>query len=376
MFFFSKQLCLFLFFLYLNFIQQTFDGFNTFTPFLLMSKRPSLNVKLISCGAIIPRLHYGVDICKWWTTRGEKDLEDGVYLYPIRVGWQTVLEINNKYFYTQVLEGNEKHENQPGYRCQVGLKLSDIEEASSPAITSLYKRVCQNNSTKFSGPQVLGWDDSNILEQSLTGIEFRPFLIKFDKYIIYITALGEVNKAGAGIGYTAMFASEHLGKYAKYVQRIDVDGCHIDIYQDGILEQHFIGATPNEVWTISKKLKKFRGTQLFGLEHPLTNQVLSKQQIPKCDETFWHNKDIMNHIYNHYLRRQTISKIQWHEFFINWKNDPCTIIEFYSSITALYPSQYTFKDRELRAWKAMLKAVGCHEITPFTKDESKVNKIN
>jgi hypothetical protein len=126
---------------------------------------------------------------------------------------------------------------------------------------------------------------------------------------------------------------------------------------------------------VSKKLKKFRGTQLFGLEHPLTYQVLSEQRIPKCDETFWHNKNIMNHLYNHFLRRQTISNIQWHKFFIDWKNDSCTIIEFYNSITALYPSQYTFKDRELRAWKAMLKAAGCHEITPFTKDESKVNKL-
>jgi hypothetical protein len=106
-----------------------------------MSKRPQLNVELISLDAIIPRLHYGVDICKWWTTRGEKILEKGVHLYPIHVGWQTVLEINNKYFYTQVLEGNEKQESQPGYRYQVGLKFSDIEEAPSPAITSLYRRV-------------------------------------------------------------------------------------------------------------------------------------------------------------------------------------------------------------------------------------------
>ena len=340
-----------------------------------MSKRPQLNVKLISLGAIISRLHYGVNICKWWTTRSEKDFEKGVYLYPIRVGWQTVLEINNKYFYTQVLEGNEKYENQPGYRCQAGLKFSDVEEAPSFAITSLYRRICQNNKIKFSGPQVLGWDDPCMLEQSLSNIEFRPFLIKVDKYIIYITALEEVNKSGAGIGYTAMFASEYLGKYAKYVQRIDLDGYHVDIYdQDGVLKQHFIGTTPNEVWLASKKLKKFCGTQLFGLEHPLTQEVLSKQRIPKCDETFWHNKNIMNHLYNYFLRRQTISNVQWHEFFIDWKNNPCTIIELYSSLTALYPPQYNFKDRELRAWKSMFKAAGCHEITPFTKDKSKVNK--
>ncbi|CAG8755328.1 13926_t:CDS:1, partial [Dentiscutata erythropus] len=252
----------------------------------MTNKRPQLNIKLISLGAIIPRLHYGIDICNWWTTWGEKDLEKGVYLYPIRVGWQTVLEINNKNFYTQVLEGNEKHEHYSGYRCQVGLKFSDIEEAPSPAITSLYRRVCQNNNTNFSGPQVLGWDDPYMLEQSLTDIEFRPFLIKIDKYNIYITALGcpstgNADEVEARVGYTAMFTGEHLGKRAIYIQQIDLDGCHIEIYQDGVSKYHYTGTTPNEVWKASKKLKKFCETELFGLEHPLTHQVLSAQQIPK-----------------------------------------------------------------------------------------------
>jgi len=102
-----------------------------------------LNVRLISFSAIISRLRYGIDICNWWIARGETNLEKGVYLYLIRVGWQAVLEINNKNFYTQILEGNEKHENYPGYRCNIGLKFSDVEKAPSPAITSLYRRVCQ-----------------------------------------------------------------------------------------------------------------------------------------------------------------------------------------------------------------------------------------
>ena len=54
-----------------------------------------------------------------------------------------------------------------------------------------------------------------------------------------------------------MFSGKHLGKYVKYVQQIDLDGCHINIYQDGISIQHFIGATPNEDWMVSKKLKNF-----------------------------------------------------------------------------------------------------------------------
>ncbi|CAG8811606.1 22936_t:CDS:2, partial [Gigaspora rosea] len=75
----------------------------------------------------------------------------------------------------------------------------------------------------------------------------------------------------------------------------------------GVSKYHFIDKTPNEVWKASKKLKKFCVTQLFGLEHPLTHQVLSEQRIPKCDETYWHNKNIMNHLYNNFLCRYTIS---------------------------------------------------------------------
>lgn len=239
----------------------------------------------------------------------------------------------------------------------------------------MYRRVFPASNTNYSGPQVLGWTNSELLEQSLTGIEFRPFLIKIDRYNIYVTALGcpdEISDFGAGIGYSATFVGEYLGKGATYVQRIDVDGCHIEIFQDNELKKEYLGISPNDVWIKSKKLKKFQGTQLFGLEHLLTKKILANFKIPKCDARFWENINIMNHLYNYHLRRQTKSDIQWHQFFIRWKNNSSTIIEFNSLLAELYPSGYTFKERELRAWKAMLKAAGCHNVTPFEDNESKV----
>ena len=77
---------------------------------------------------------------------------------------------------TQVLEGNKDHKLLPGFRSYVENEFSDIESSPSPAITSLYMRLVSNTSTKFSGPQILGWDDPSILEQSLDGVEFQPFL--------------------------------------------------------------------------------------------------------------------------------------------------------------------------------------------------------
>ena len=52
-----------------------------------MTNQPNLKVKLVSLGSIIPHLHYGPEICDWWTTHDDKNLENGVLLFPIRVGW-------------------------------------------------------------------------------------------------------------------------------------------------------------------------------------------------------------------------------------------------------------------------------------------------
>ena len=61
-----------------------------------MSKRQIVNVKLIATGSILPDLHYGINAIHWWTMRGDVDLTNGVFLYPICVGWQTVIEATSK----------------------------------------------------------------------------------------------------------------------------------------------------------------------------------------------------------------------------------------------------------------------------------------
>ena len=68
-----------------------------------MNKRPILDVKLVSIGQIVSRLHYGVNSREWWIMRGDSsNLENGTLLYPIRVGWQTVVEQNNRHFYMEM----------------------------------------------------------------------------------------------------------------------------------------------------------------------------------------------------------------------------------------------------------------------------------
>ena len=38
----------------------------------------------------------------------------------------------------------------------------------------------------------------------------------------------------------------------------------------------------------------------------------------------------------------------------------------------IYPIDYQIQDKELRAWKAMFKACGCTNVTPFTKEKSDI----
>ena len=152
-----------------------------------MNKQPYLNVKLVSVGQIVSRLHYGVNSREWWIMRGDSKPEEGVFLYPIRVGWETVIEQNSRYFYMHITEGNENSEVLPGYRCHSGSKFSDVETAPSYAITSLYQRIFSDSKTKFSGPLVLGWSNNELLEASLKNVPFRAFAIKVDDILIYIT---------------------------------------------------------------------------------------------------------------------------------------------------------------------------------------------
>ncbi|CAG8510644.1 8115_t:CDS:2 [Gigaspora rosea] len=55
----------------------------------------------------------------------------------------------------------------------------------------------------------------------------------------------------------------------------------------------------------------------------------------------------------------------------NSEND-CQIIELQSQLALLYPDSYIFSEREIQAWRAMLCATGCINITPFGKEESEV----
>ncbi|CAI2184558.1 17417_t:CDS:2 [Funneliformis geosporum] len=178
-----------------------------------MNKQPKLDVKLVSIGQIVSRFHYGVNSRKWWIMRGDSNLEEGVFLYPIRVGCKTVIEQNNRYFYMHITERNESNEILPGYRCQSGGKFSDVKTAPS-------------------------WDNNELLEASLENVHFRAFAVNVDNILIYITNISVCGQKKTIKNYITSFIGGHKRKRALYVQKIQPDNSELNrLTKDKIKEE-------------------------------------------------------------------------------------------------------------------------------------------
>ncbi|CAG8663341.1 13913_t:CDS:1, partial [Racocetra fulgida] len=207
------------------------------------------------------------------------------------------------------------NEKQPGFQCNSGSKFSDIEETSSVTITSLYNHLFSNSNTRFSGPYILGWDNKDLLDASLKGVEFRPFAFKVGKYLIQIISIGIESNSdlmGAGIGYMSSFIGEYNKKQASFIQTVEPNYLYqIAIYQSNQDPILILGTSPNNVWKKTGLFKKFCGTQLFGLENSLTQKEISTQKISKCTPVSWNNEAIINNIFNYHLKKRTIANINW-----------------------------------------------------------------
>ncbi len=80
----------------------------------------------------------------------------------------------------------------------------------------------------------------------------------------------------------------------------------------------------------------------------------------------------MEQLFKYHLRKRTYSQVNWYLLFQEWKENNCQIIELHSRLDLLYSDGYIFSEREIQAWRAILRAIRCVNITPFDKKESEV----
>ncbi|CAG8498811.1 3737_t:CDS:2 [Dentiscutata heterogama] len=161
-------------------------------------------------------------------------------LCPIRIGMKTLVEHNRHEFFINVLEPNIEDSPSPTYQASCSLVYSEIYMSSSTAITSLYQQLF-GTKTKFSGPLVMGFNQSDIVKQLLEDITFQPF----EK------------------------------KYFLYVQSFIANKCNVTIYEESKIKTIVNGITPTDVWSKIDHKPKFDADELFGTNNSYVQKLIN-----------------------------------------------------------------------------------------------------
>ncbi|POG72949.1 hypothetical protein GLOIN_2v1840190, partial [Rhizophagus irregularis DAOM 181602=DAOM 197198] len=334
-----------------------------------MSKSKEYITTLISPGKIVENLHFGPFCHNWWFARPINKNPTHTPLLPIRLGMKTHTVLKKCDFIITVVKDTQ-HPNSPGFLCFSEEYRSGV--CSSPTDTC-YEKVFHSNA-KFPGPQVMGFDNSNIIQQLLDDIIFRPYMISLVKLNVIVLGMGKSKKPEwnyAGEGYKSVFQSHYNGIKSAFIQEIEDEECVVQIYTNDTLIKTYNAIDPNEVWLCIGRLSNYSGKKIFGLENPYTQICIQQAQIPSCTVLDWTLEGVLENLYKYHLKRRISCEIKWHDLFNKWLNQKSDILELRKAILDSYPSGYEINEREWRAWRAFVRNAGCTNITPFKNGESK-----
>ncbi|CAJ0846107.1 12859_t:CDS:2 [Entrophospora sp. SA101] len=80
----------------------------------------------------------------------------------------------------------------------------------------------------------------------------------------------------------------------------------------------------------------------------------------------------MEKLYNHHLKKKTISSVNWYDLFLTWLDQKSEVIELYTKLSEIYSPGHKFSKHEIETWHSMLRSTSCKNITPFPRKESYV----
>jgi len=339
-----------------------------------MSKSKVYVTTLISAGKIVENLHFGPFCHNWWLARPINKNPTHTLLLPIRLGMKTHTVLNKCDFIITVVE-DTKQLNSPGFLCFSEENRSGVCSSPTEAINTCYEKVFCSNA-KFPGPQVMGFDNSNIIQQLLGDIIFRPYMISLGKLNVIVLGVGKSKKPEwnyAGEGYKSVFQSNYNGIKSAFIQEIEDEECIVQIYTNDTLIKTYSAIDPDEVWLCIGRLSNYSGKNIFGLENSYTQICIQQAQIPSCMVSDWTLEGILEELYKYHLKRRISYEVKWCDLFDKWLNQKSDILELRKAILDLYPPNYEINDREWRAWRAFVRNAGCTNVTPFKREESKVS---
>ena len=182
-----------------------------FSNSLVNTKKPKYSYNLLSCGVLVPEIHYGPFATNWWSTPTQKKTA-----IPYRIGMKVEVELNNVVFSVCVIKQFQA-DSKPCFCCEVGEESVTCETASA-AINSMYKKITNKTGTEYSGTMALGFDEPSIVEELLRDVDFRPFIVNLDNINIFIISIGSEFGTEVGEGFCSSFKSKYKTKSCHFVQ--------------------------------------------------------------------------------------------------------------------------------------------------------------
>ncbi|GES74186.1 hypothetical protein GLOIN_2v1840190 [Rhizophagus clarus] len=208
-----------------------------------MSKSKEYVTILIFAGKIVENLHFNPFCYNWWLA--------------------------------QSINKNPTH---------IPLLLIRVYSSPTEAINTCYEKVFHSNA-KFSGPQVMGFDNSDIIQQLLDNIIFCLYMISFRKLNVIMLGMGKLKKPEwnyTGEEYKSIFQSYYDNTKSAFIQEVEDEECVVQIYTNNTLIRTYNAIDPDEVWLCIGRLSNYSRKKLFGLENLYTQICIQQAQIPSC----------------------------------------------------------------------------------------------
>ncbi|CAG8604271.1 324_t:CDS:1 [Funneliformis caledonium] len=185
-----------------------------------MSNHKDYDVSLISVGVINAELHFRSFSYNWWITCNKKT--EFVVLIRLHMKIMTFLKGYN--FVITVVKGNKEYSECSGYLCDCGkFYTEEPSNSSTNAISTIYQKMFCNK-TRFSSPQIMGFEKLAIYEKLLEGVLFRSYFVNLELVHVFVFGIAKSKNNEwrcAGVGFKSSFTFQLEKQRCLFIQKFE-----------------------------------------------------------------------------------------------------------------------------------------------------------
>src|SRR5207247_7100436 len=106
--------------------------------------------------------------------------------------------------------------------------------------------------TRYSGTQIMGWNNEDIINELCKDVSFIPHLISLEQIKIFVYGVGYSSRTdlfNAGPGFKSSLLYRYQGNTnALFISKIEENSCIIEIYQNQECKCVIKGESPINIW--------------------------------------------------------------------------------------------------------------------------------